>query len=389
MSDYDRLKQRMVGDAIRENVELIAGRRRLPARRRRGRGAVPALAWAAGALGLAATAAFALVWSGWLPVADASIPQPLSAAPQVATVSVSEPIANVPLELGVLPVPFLTAAGTAAPAVSAMPVMSEMSEMSAVEERRFSAPAPLDPAALPLGIRRIVLDPGHGGINPGTRAGELLEKEITLDLALRLRPLLEAEGYQVTMTREGDVDLDLAARVALANEQRGDLFLSIHVNWLGKSAARGIETFHLGPTDDPVLTNLAGVENAESGYSLTDFRRLLAGIYEGVRHDDSRRLAESVHRSLFQALRVASPGLKDRGVKTAPFVVLIGNEMPAVLVEVGSLSDQQDVELFAGGEYRQTIAEALRDGIVSFAAARTRPATRIASAGTTARAGGG
>ncbi|HUP25699.1 MAG TPA: N-acetylmuramoyl-L-alanine amidase [Thermoanaerobaculia bacterium] len=377
MSDYDRLKQRMVGDAIRENVELIAGRRRLPARRRRGRSAVPALAWAAGTLGLAATAAFALVWSGWLPVADASIPQPLSAAPQVATVSVPEPATSAALELGALPVPFLTASGIAAPA------------MSAAEERRFSAPAPLDPAALPLGVRRIVLDPGHGGINPGTMAGKLLEKEITLDLALRLRPLLEAEGYEVTMTREGDVDLDLAARVALANEQRGDLFLSIHVNWLGNRAARGIETFHLGPTDDPVLTELAGIENAESGYSLTDFRRLLAGIYEGVRHNDSRSLAESVHRSLFQALRVASPGLKDRGVKTAPFVVLIGNEMPAVLVEVGSLSDQQDVELFAGDEYRQTIAEALRDGVLSFATARTRPATRIASAGTTARAGGG
>jgi N-acetylmuramoyl-L-alanine amidase len=261
--------------------------------------------------------------------------------------------------------------------------------IAATEERRFfTPPTPLDPAALRLGVRRVILDPGHGGINPGTTAGTLYEKDITLDLALRLRPLLEEAGYEVTLTRESDVDLDLAGRVAFANERRGDLFVSIHVNWLGQRAARGIETFYLGPTDDPVLTELTGVENAESGYSLADFRQLLAGIYEDVRHDESRSLAESVHRSLFNTLRVASPGLKDRGVKTAPFVVLIGNEMPAILAEVGSLSDRQDVELFAGDEYRQTIAQALCNGIVAFAEARNKPPARIASTGTTARAGG-
>jgi N-acetylmuramoyl-L-alanine amidase len=260
--------------------------------------------------------------------------------------------------------------------------------VSAPEERRFTAPTPLDPAALSLGVRRVVLDPGHGGVNPGTAAGELLEKDITLDLALRLRPLLEAAGYEVALTRELDVDLDLAGRVAMANERRGDLFVSIHVNWLGTRAERGIETFYLGPTDDPVLTALTGRENQESGYSLADFRQLLAGIYEDVRHDESRSLAQSVHQALFQKLRSASPGLKDRGVKTAPFVVLIGTEMPAILAEVGSLSDRQDVELFAGAEYRQTIAEALRDGIVAFAAARDKPPSRIASTGTTVRAGG-
>jgi N-acetylmuramoyl-L-alanine amidase len=285
--------------------------------------------------------------------------------------------------------PPATATAAALPASLADPLAANAELIvAAPDARRFTAPTPLDPAALSLGVRRVVLDPGHGGINPGTAAGELLEKDITLDLALRLRPLLEAAGYEVALTRELDLDLDLAGRVALANERRGDLFVSIHVNWLGTRAARGIETFYLGPTDDPVLTALAGRENQESGYSLADFRHLLAGIYEHVRHDESRSLALSVHQALFQKLRAASPGLKDRGVKTAPFVVLIGTEMPAILAEVGSLSDQQDVELFAGDQYRQTIAEALRDGIVAFADARDKPPPRIASTGTSVHAGG-
>lgn len=370
MSDLDRLKQRLVDDAIRDNVELIAGRRRVPEAQRRRRRGARVLAFAGAFLGLAGAAVVALFATGSLQLLTGSETSNASAVPTAAID---------PLSVAADPAPLASST-----------ILTGITEPSSppLSERRFTAPTPLDPAALPLGVRRIVLDPGHGGRNPGTAAGQLREKEITLDLALRLRPLLESAGYEVTLTRELDEDLDLAERVAVANERRGDLFVSIHVNWLGRGAARGIETFYLGPTDDPVLTRLASEENQESGYSLTDFRRLLDGIYEDVRHDESRSLAESVHRSLYQKLRTASPGLKDRGVKTAPFVVLIGNEMPAVLAEVGSLSDRQDVELFTAGDYRQTIAEALRDGIVAYAEARTTQPARMASTGTEARAGG-
>jgi N-acetylmuramoyl-L-alanine amidase len=370
MSDLDRLKQRLVDDAIRDNVELIAGRRRVSGAQPRRRRAAGAFVVLGVFLVLAGAAVVALYATGSLPLGTRGMPSNAAAVPTAAVGPLSVAADPAPLvQSTVLP-------GLDTPSSPLLP------------ERRFTAPTPIDPAALPLGVRRIVLDPGHGGRNPGTAAGELREKEITLDLALRLRPLLESAGYEVALTREIDADLDLAERVAVANERRGDLFVSIHVNWLGRGAARGIETFYLGPTDDPVLTRLASEENRESGYSLTDFRRLLDGIYEDVRHDESRSLAESVHRSLFQKLRTASPGLKDRGVKTAPFVVLIGNEMPAVLAEVGSLSDRQDVELFTGGEYRQTIAEALRDGIVAYAEARTTPPARMASAGAESRTGG-
>jgi N-acetylmuramoyl-L-alanine amidase len=375
MSDLDRLKQRLVGDAIRDNVELIAGRRRVPDSRPRRQRALRVLGWSAGILGLATAAAFALVWTG-------SRTRSTEGEPRDTTVA---SVTTGTGELAALP-----AAATDPLPLGLSQPLAGMSAAPSGEspERRFTAPAPLDPAALPLGVRRIVLDPGHGGRNPGTASGGLREKDITLDLALRLRPLLELAGYEVALTRETDTDIDLAERVAAANERRGDLFVSIHVNWLGRGAARGIETFYLGPTDDPVLTRLTSEENQESGYSLTDFRRLLDGIYEDVRHDESRSLAESVHRSLYQKLRTASPGLKDRGVKTAPFVVLIGNEMPAVLAEVGSLSDRQDVELFADEEYRLAIVEALRDGIVAYALSRATPAARIASTGAAANTGG-
>jgi N-acetylmuramoyl-L-alanine amidase len=149
--------------------------------------------------------------------------------------------------------------------------------------------------------------------------------------------------------------------------QRGDLFVSIHVNWLGSTDARGIETFYLGPTDDPVLEQLANVENRASGYSLTDFRRLLDGIYADARRGASEELASSIHRELVRHVRKVSPNLRDRGVKTAPFVVLIGTEMPAVLAEVSCLSSTEEIALLREPSYRQQIAEALHAGIASYA----------------------
>ncbi|HVS63081.1 MAG TPA: N-acetylmuramoyl-L-alanine amidase [Thermoanaerobaculia bacterium] len=238
---------------------------------------------------------------------------------------------------------------------------------AAAGDRLYSAPSRIDPGILPLSVRRVILDPGHGGQSPGTVASDLLEKELTLDIALRLEQLLSAGGYEVSMTRDDDTHVELADRVELANRERGDLFVSIHVNWLGTNDARGIETFYLGPTDDPILEQLAHVENKGSGYSLTDFRTLLDGIYADARRDVSRDLAASIHHELVRHLRKVSPNLRDRGVKTAPFVVLIGTQMPAVLAEVSCLSSTEEIALLREPSYRQQIAEALHAGIASYA----------------------
>lgn len=241
--------------------------------------------------------------------------------------------------------------------------------------QRFGPPAPLDRAALPLPVRTVILDPGHGGHDFGTIGpGDQPEKEIVLDVALRLRNLLADQGFAVLMTREKDEAVQLDQRAAFANANAGDLFMSIHVNWIPNQRTRGIETYYLGPTDDPFLTQLAAAENREAGYSLSDFRRLLEGIYTDIRRDESRRLAEAVNTKLFLSLAASNPRLVDRGVKQAPFVVLVGTEMPAVLAEVSCLSHQEEAKLLADPGYRHLIARSLFAGIISYA--RTQTAER-------------
>ena len=168
-----------------------------------------------------------------------------------------------------------------------------------------------------------MLDPGHGGSASGTVAGGLTEKELALDIAVRVRELL-SDRYRVAMTREADIDVELDRRSGIANRAGADLFVSIHVNWLPRNRTCGVETYYLGPTDDPELTALAERENAEAhGYSLADLRRLVDGVYGQHMQDESRALADAVQDSLFEKLRAANPELRNRGVKSAPFVVLI------------------------------------------------------------------
>ncbi len=235
-------------------------------------------------------------------------------------------------------------------------------------EVRFSGPPEaVDPSVFPLPVERIVLDPGHGGSSPGTAAAGLTEKALALDIAYRLRNLLD-DRYRVAMTREADMNVALDQRTLIANRAGADVFVSIHVNWLPANRTCGVETFYLGPTDDPELAALAERENSEAqGYSLGDLRRLLDGVYAQARQDDSRALATAIQRSLFGRLRARNPDLRNRGVKSAPFVVLIGAEMPAVLAEVSCLSDADEVKRLRDESYLQSIAEALGAGIESFA----------------------
>jgi N-acetylmuramoyl-L-alanine amidase len=245
-------------------------------------------------------------------------------------------------------------------------------------------PRLLDSAVFPVGVHRIVLDPGHGGKDVGSvTADGQYEKDITLDIAMRLRALLrEQPGVEVLLTRERDEQVVLRDRARLANESKADLFVSIHLNWLVPATNRGVETFFLGPTEDPFLVQLAGRENRESGYSLGDVRRLLDDIYLDLRQQESQQLAATVQRSLYKTLRQDTPALRDRGVKSAPFLVLVTTEMPAILAEVSCLSNESEAALLATGEYRQSIAEALRAGIQSYTTNLTHtnvPAARAAT----------
>ena len=267
---------------------------------------------------------------------------------------------------------FLTSFTTAKPpSVSAAPPAQNVSNLNVEQipeaEIPLSTPRPIDRAAIPLSIKTIVIDAGHGG-EPGTTAESgMTEKEITLDLALRLRRLLTNAPFKVLLTRETDRSMSLEKRVSFANENKADLFLSIHANWMEPHTVRALETYYVGPTDDPAALKLVSRENKESGYSLSDYKQILEKIYVDARRDESRTLAKSMQAQLFRALKERNPALENRGIKTAPFVVLIGTQMPAILVEVACLSNDEEAELLTKEDYRENIALALARGIRSYA----------------------
>ena len=243
----------------------------------------------------------------------------------------------------------------------------------------LSAPARLNRAVLPLTVKRIVIDPGHGGKQHGAISESgVSEKDITLDIALRLRRLMENGSLEVLMTRDADETLGLEKRVAFANAHKADLFVSIHVNWMEPREIRPLETYYVGATNDPAVIKLASIENRESGYSLADYRRLLDKIYLDTRRDESHRLAKAINGELYQSLSLINPELENRGVKMAPFAVLIGTEMPAVLAEVSCLSNEDDVKLLTNADYREKIAQALFRGILSYTNNLNGPEKKVA-----------
>ena len=250
----------------------------------------------------------------------------------------------------------------------ALPLSSAITEGFIDPETLMSAPHPIDLSAFALPVRTIVIDPGHGGNDPGAVTAQgLTEKEIALDIGLRLRQLLVASSFAVRMTREADSTVSLRRRVGFANQERGDLFVSIHVNWVEPRRTRVVETYYLGPTDDAASLQLAKVENQHSGHSLADFRSLLEQVYSNVKRGESRKLAEHVQLALVDAVQEKNPALKNQAVKTAPFVVLVGANMPAILAEVGCLSNKEDAQLLAFSDYRQHIAQALFSGVRAYA----------------------
>jgi N-acetylmuramoyl-L-alanine amidase len=240
----------------------------------------------------------------------------------------------------------------------------------------FPAPQALTPVSASLGIHKIVLDPGHGGNDSGARAARgIWEKEITLDIGRQLRRLLRNAKYEVAMTRDADAFVSLRQRAQLANAERADLFVSIHVNSVPSRDCHAVETYYLGPADDPRAEALAVKENRDSGYHLADFRRLLEGVYVNVRQTESRKLAHAVQQELVAVLGNTNPAIRDKGVRSAPFLVLVATESPGILAEVSCMSNDEEAGRLAEPAYRERIARALFLGIHAYAAARNRVAT--------------
>ncbi len=218
---------------------------------------------------------------------------------------------------------------------------------------------------LGLKIRRIVLDPGHGGHDLGAvgRAG-LREKELVLDVSKRLRRLLvERLGTDVILTRTSDVFVPLEERTAIANQKNADLFVSIHANSSRSRQARGLETFYLSFASSAEEREVASRENAASQRSISELEDLLKQITQGDYNQESRDLAHVMQDSLAKGLRKHRPAFKDRGVKRAPFIVLLGSRMPSVLIEIGFVSNPAEERYLRRNETREKIAEALYKGL--------------------------
>ena len=222
--------------------------------------------------------------------------------------------------------------------------------------------------ALGLKIGRIVIDPGHGGHDTGTIGPNgLEEKDLVLDVSLRLGRLLETRlGADVAYTRRDDTFIPLESRTAIANQEAADLFVSVHANSSHDPDARGVETYYLNFTSSPDALEVAARENAVSDKSIHELQDLVKKIALKEKIDESREFAADVQQSLHSGLAAKSPGLRDRGVKQAPFIVLIGANMPSILAEISFVSNPGDERRLETAEYRQRIAESLYRGIAKY-----------------------
>jgi len=222
--------------------------------------------------------------------------------------------------------------------------------------------------ALGLKIGKIVIDPGHGGHDTGTIGPNgLEEKDLVLEVGRRLGKLLETRlGAEVVYTRKDDTFIPLETRTAIANQERADLFVSIHANSSRDPDARGVETYYLNFTSSPEALEVAARENAVSEKSIYELQDLVKKIALKEKIEESREFAGNVQQFLHSGLAAKSPAIRNRGVKKAPFIVLIGANMPSILAEISFVSNPTDERRLETSDYRQRIAESLYRGIAKY-----------------------
>ncbi len=246
------------------------------------------------------------------------------------------------------------AAGTPAPPAREEDNLDDSPELSLAQQ-------------LGLGVAKIVIDPGHGGRDPGAIANGLKEKDIVLKLARKLRDyLVQSLGCEVVLTRDSDRYISLEERTAIANGNNADLFLSLHVNAHPRPTVNGLETYFLNLSSNPEAMRVAAFENSTSELQMSDLQDVLSDIMKNSKIDESARLAHNVHASLITGLAESGLAHKDLGVKQAPFYVLIGAEMPAILIEIAFISNADEaIKLTDDGFLNSSAANIVR-GIRSY-----------------------
>ena len=234
-------------------------------------------------------------------------------------------------------------------------------------------PQPLDSGysmarQLGLGIRTIVIDPGHGGLDPGCIGKRgLQEKGVVLDICLKLKSLLGTrKDLQVILTRESDIYVPLEDRPVIANQKKADLFISVHANASFNRKRSGVETFFLNFSPDPSVNEIAAGENATSTKNISEMKSIIVKIVQNSKLFESKELAGKIHQSLLKSLLQKRGTVKDLGVKGGPFWVLIGSDMPSVLVEVSHLSNPKEEALLNTSEYEDQVARGIYNGILEY-----------------------
>lgn len=284
--------------------------------------------------------------------------QPSNPAPTVATNSVPSPRNTLPSAKSSKSKSYKSSASTkpelVRPASEAQPTRDGQSTLT---------------RTLGLKIGRIVIDPGHGGHDTGTIGPTgLMEKDLCLDVALRLGKIVEQRlpGADVIYTRSDDTFVPLEERTNIANQAKADLFISIHANSSHDSGARGIETYYLNLKGSPEAMEVAARENATSQEGVHNLEDLVKRIAQTEKIDESKEFAQDIQDSLARRIQRASRMVKNRGVRKAPFVVLIGADMPSILTEISFLSNPSDEKLLKQPDQRQKVAEGLYQGIASY-----------------------
>ena len=296
------------------------------------------------------------------PAAQTTVPVVPAATTTPAVATTPPAPVTPPAPKGVVEVTPLPPVKPTAPAQAALPKPVAPAIKPAV-------PATLSLAQqLGLCVGTIVIDPGHGGKDTGAIGQDgLYEKDVVLDIGLRLKEILEREvGCKVVMTRDRDVFIDLDARPGCAVQHDADLFVSIHANASPNSKATGIETYLLNLTKDRNIMEVAARENMTTLKNMGDLDVILKDLILDNKRDESLRLAHAVQESMVGELRQANKGAHDKGVKQGPFLVLYGASMPSILTEVGFISNKKEEEHLADPEYREKIADAIFDGIKDY-----------------------
>ena len=314
-------------------------------------------------------------------VPAASTPRPAAPPPppvpvQRTVIAPAEPIIPIVETPEVATPAAAPAAASAPPVVTPPPPVPPPGPPAATSAPSAASPAP--PVAnaaggfsiarqLGLSVSRIVIDPGHGGRDPGTVARGLTEAALTLDVALRLEKLLQKEaGVEVVLTRRTDVYVPLEERTAIANRHNADLFLSIHANSSRNAGAKGIETYFLSFASSPEAEAVAARENSASEREMHQLPDIIKAITLNNKLDESRDLAGMVQESLVSTLKKTNKDVRSRGVKKAPFVVLIGAAMPSVLSEISFITNRQELQLLKTAGYKDKIAQSLYTAVLRY-----------------------